>query len=73
MQTLEQYSEDTLENLDIEETEPNPATWLSTTRLRSAHRLHRESRAVYCAIERFASPFGYMKRAAGGGGVTANR
>lgn len=68
VQTLEQY-EDTLENLDTETTTGQSGTLdFDDPAFSLRYRLNRESRTVYCAIERFASPFGYrLKRAEGGG------
>ncbi len=68
VQTLEQY-EDTLANLDIA-AEPGQSEGFDfddpTFSLR--YRLHQDSRTLYSAVERFASPFGYrLKRVAGGG------
>ncbi len=68
VQTLEQY-DDTLANLAIEpETGQSSAFDFDDPAFSLRYRLHRESQAFYCAIERFASPFGYtLKRVAGGG------
>jgi adenine-specific DNA-methyltransferase len=68
VQTLEQY-EDTLANLDIE-VEPGQSEGFDfdDPAFSLRYRLRRDSRAIYGAVERFASPFGYqLQRAAGGG------
>lgn len=69
---VEQY-EDTLENLALE-SEKGKSSELdfddAATLLR--WRLDEETRRVYCAVERFRSPFGYrLKRAQGAGAAEA--
>jgi adenine-specific DNA-methyltransferase len=68
VQILEQY-EDTLENLDTELASGQSGEFdFDDPAFGLRYRLDRESRAVFCAIERFVSPFGYrLKRAEGGG------
>ncbi|MDG4554311.1 MAG: site-specific DNA-methyltransferase [Candidatus Competibacter sp.] len=68
VQTLEQY-DDTLANLAIEpETGQSADFDFDGPAFSLRYRLHRESQALYCAVEWFASPFGYtLKRVAGGG------
>lgn len=68
VQTLEQY-EDTLANLDIE---PEPGQTegfdFDDPAFSLRYHLHRDSRALYGAVERFASPFSYrLQRVASGG------
>jgi adenine-specific DNA-methyltransferase len=68
VQTLEQY-DDTLASLAIEpETGQSADFDFDDPAFSLRYRLHRESQTLYCAVERFASPFGYtLKRVAGGG------
>lgn len=66
IQTLEQY-EDTLENLDTETSQQN-AFAFDDPAFSLRYRLNRESKALYCAIDSYRSPWGYrLKRALGGG------
>jgi len=68
VQALEQY-EDTLESLDAEFNEGNSGDLLfENAAFALRYRLDKVSRALYCGVERFSSPFGYqLKRAEGGG------
>ena len=68
VQTLEQY-EDTLANLDIAAEPGQSASFdFDDPAFSLRYRLHRDSRALYSAVERFASPFGYrLQRVAGSG------
>lgn len=68
VQTLEQY-DDTLASLAIEPETGQSANFdFDDPAFSLRYRLHRESQALYCAVERFASPFGYtLKRVAGSG------
>ena len=68
VQTLEQY-EDTLANLDIAAEPGQSASFdFDDPAFSLRYRLQRDSRALYGAVERFASPFGYrLQRVAGGG------
>lgn len=66
IQALEQY-EDTLENLDTELSQQN-AFGFDDPAFSLRYRTNRESKAVYCAIDCYRSPWGYqLKRALGGG------
>ncbi len=71
VQALEQY-EDTLENLDTGDTGQldfkfyNPAFTLR-------YGLNQESKAVYCSIGHFKSPFGYQLQRVEGGGKAVSR
>ena len=66
IQALEQY-EDTLENLDTELSQQN-AFDFDDPAFSLRYRMNRESKAVYCAIDSYRSPWGYqLKRALGGG------
>ncbi|MDP2829331.1 MAG: DNA methyltransferase [Sulfuricellaceae bacterium] len=68
VQQLEQY-DDTLENLDTEINQGDSGD-LAFDDLAFAlrYRLNKTSRALYCGVEHFASPFGYqLKQAVGGG------
>jgi adenine-specific DNA-methyltransferase len=68
LQRLEQY-EDTLESLDAEFKDGNSGDLLfENAAFALRYRLNKLSRALYCGVERFSSPFGYqLKRAEGGG------
>lgn len=68
MQSLEQY-DDSLESLDTESIEGNSGELLFHDPAFSLrYRLDKTSRALYCGVDRFATPFGYqLKRAEGGG------
>lgn len=68
VQSLEQY-DDTLENLDAEISEGSSGELLfQDPAFALRYRLDKTSRALYCGVNRFASPFGYqLKRAEGGG------
>ena len=68
VQSFEQY-EDTLESLDAEVSEGDSGDLLfENAAFALRYRLNKLSRALYCGVERFASPFGYqLKRAEGGG------
>ncbi|WP_300079118.1 site-specific DNA-methyltransferase [Giesbergeria sp.] len=68
VQQLEQY-EDTLENLDSDLPQGDSADLLfQDPAFALRYRLDSSAHALYCAVERFASPFGYqLKRAVGGG------
>ena len=68
VQSLEQY-DDTLENLDADPSEGESIGILfDDPAFAMRYRLDKTSRALYCGIDRFSSPFGYqLKRAAGGG------
>jgi adenine-specific DNA-methyltransferase len=67
VQCLEQY-DDTLESLDAELLEDDVGDLFEDQAFALRYRLDRASRALYCGVERFASPFGYqLKRAAGAG------
>lgn len=68
VQTLEQY-EDTLANLDIAAEPGQSASFdFDDPAFSLRYRLHRDSHALYSAVERFASPFGYrLQRVAGSG------
>ena len=68
VQTLEQY-EDTLANLDIAVEPGQSASFdFDDPAFSLRYRLHRDSHALYSAVERFASPFGYqLQRVAGSG------
>lgn len=68
VQSLEQY-DDTLESLDagINEGESGELLFQDPA-FALRYRLDKTSRALYCGVDRFASPFGYkLKRAEGGG------
>ncbi len=66
IQDLEQY-EDTLENLDTELSQQNTFEFEDPA-FSLRYRINRESRAIYCAIDSYNSPWGYqLKRALGGG------
>ena len=67
IQVLEQY-EDTLVNLEFEP-DPGEPSFLTfdNPALALRYRLRQMSRALYCGIEHFTTPFGYeLKRALGG-------
>lgn len=68
VQSLEQY-DDTLESLDAEISEGDSGELLfQDAAFALRYRLDRTSRALYCGVDRFSSPFGYqLKRAVGGG------
>lgn len=68
LQRLEQY-EDTLESLDAEFKDGNSGDLLfENAAFALRYHLNKLSRALYCGVERFSSPFGYqLKRAEGGG------
>jgi adenine-specific DNA-methyltransferase len=68
VQALEQY-DDALESLDAEFKEGNSGDLLfENAAFALRYRLNTVSRALYCGVERFSSPFGYqLKRAEGGG------
>lgn len=67
VQSLEQY-EDTLENLDIASPSDSLELPFDDPAWRLRYRLEQASRALYCGIDRFTSPFGYtLKRVEGGG------
>ncbi len=57
VQTLEQY-EDTLQNLDHSDTLQTGLSF-DDPAFRLRYRLNRNSRAVYCGIDHFRSPWGY--------------
>lgn len=68
VQSLEQY-DDTLESLDagINEGESGELLFQDPA-FALRYRLDKTSRAMYCGVDRFSSPFGYqLKRAEGGG------
>ncbi len=68
VQSLEQY-DDTLESLDtgINEGESGELLFQDPA-FALRYRLDKTSRALYCGVDRFSSPFGYqLKRAEGGG------
>jgi len=66
IQALEQY-EDTLENLDAENSQQNTLAFEDPA-FSLRYRMNRQSKAVYCAIDSYRSPWGYqLKRALGGG------
>lgn len=68
VQSLEQY-DDTLESLDagINEGESGELLFQDPA-FALRYRLDKTSRALYCCVDRFSSPFGYqLKRAVGGG------
>lgn len=68
VQSLEQY-DDTLESLDTEINEGSSGELLfQDPAFALRYRLNKASRALYCGVDRFATPFGYqLKRAEGGG------
>lgn len=68
IQHFEQY-DDTLESLDAEIDEGDSGELLfQDPAFAMRYRLDRTSRALYCGVDRFSSPFGYqLKRTAGGG------
>ncbi|MBI5483663.1 MAG: site-specific DNA-methyltransferase [Deltaproteobacteria bacterium] len=67
VQALEQY-EDTLENLDIESPGDSLTLPFDDPAWRLRYRLEQASRALYCGVDCFNSPFGYtLKRVEGGG------
>jgi adenine-specific DNA-methyltransferase len=68
VQALEQY-DDALESLDAEFKDGNSGDLLfENAAFALRYRLNKLSRALYCGVERFSSPFGYqLKRAEGGG------
>lgn len=68
LQRFEQY-DDTLESLDAEINEGNSGELLfQDPAFALRYRLDKTSRALYCGVDRFATPFGYqLKRAEGGG------
>ncbi|WP_295436651.1 site-specific DNA-methyltransferase [uncultured Thiodictyon sp.] len=69
VQSFEQY-DDSLESLDTEQTAGDTADLpFDDPALALRYRLDRASRGLYCAIERFGSPFGYQLRRADGGGA----
>lgn len=68
VQSLEQY-DDTLESLDagINEGESGELLFQDPA-FALCYRLNKTSRAMYCGVDHFSSPFGYqLKRAEGGG------
>lgn len=70
VQSLEQY-DDTLESLDagINEGESGELLFQDPA-FALRYRLDKTSRAMYCGVDHFSSPFGYqLKRAEGGGGA----
>lgn len=68
VQELEQY-EDSLESLNMEVNEGDSGELLfQDPAFALRYRLDKTSRALYCGVDRFSSPFGYqLKRAEGGG------
>lgn len=68
VQALEQY-DDTLESLDAE-INPGDSNELlfHDPAFALRYRLDSTSRALYCGVDRFSSPFGYQLKRAGGGG-----
>lgn len=68
VQSLEQY-DDTLESLDTSINEGESGELLfQDPAFALRYRLDKTSRALYCGVDRFSSPFGYqLKRAEGGG------
>ncbi len=68
IQALEQY-DDTLASLDTETNDGDSGELLfQDPAFALRYRLERTSRALYCGVDRFSSPFGYqLKRADGGG------
>lgn len=68
VQSLEQY-DDTLESLDAGVNEGESGELLfQDPAFALRYRLDKTSRALYCGVDRFTSPFGYqLKRAEGGG------
>ncbi len=69
LQRIEQ-NEDSLESLDTDLFEGDTADLpFDDPALALRYRLDRASRGLYCAIERFGSPFGYQLRRADGGGA----
>ncbi|MDP2823460.1 MAG: site-specific DNA-methyltransferase [Sulfuritalea sp.] len=68
LQQLEQY-DDTLESLDAEINEGDSGDLLfENAAFALRYRLDKTTRALYCGVDRFSSPFGYrLKRAEGGG------
>ena len=68
VQSLEQY-DDTLESLDAEINEGNSGELVfHDPAFALRYRLDKISRALYCGVDRFATPFGYKLRRAEGGG-----
>jgi len=68
VQTLEQY-DDTLESLDDQMFEGASGELpFHDAAFALRYRLDATTRALYCGIERFSSPFGYQLRRASGGG-----
>jgi adenine-specific DNA-methyltransferase len=68
VQSLEQY-DDTLESLDTEsEAAQTGELPFHDPAFALRYRLDTAARALYCGIDRFASPFGYTLRRADGGG-----
>jgi adenine-specific DNA-methyltransferase len=68
VQSLAQY-DDALENLDTDLSAGESIGLLfDDPAFALCYRLDKTTRALYCGIDRFSSPFGYrLKRAAGGG------
>lgn len=68
VQALEQY-DDTLESLDAEINQGDSNELLfHDPAFALRYRLDSTSRALYCGVDRFSSPFGYQLKRAGGGG-----
>ena len=69
VQQLEQY-DDTLESLDAQIDEGDSGELpFQDAAFALRYRLDKTSRALFCGIDRFASPFGYQLKRAGGGGA----
>ncbi len=68
IQSLEQY-DDTLESLDAQINEGDSGELqFQDAAFALRYRLDKTTRALFCGVDRFASPFGYQLKRAGGGG-----